>query len=68
MIQHAFLASAVVQGAWWAIVPPGVLVAVIILACSLFGRAIEDAFNPRLRAANLGARSFTRIRVGKDSA
>jgi peptide/nickel transport system permease protein len=68
MIQHAFLASAVVQGAWWAIVPPGVLVAVIILACSLFGRAIEDAFNPRLRAANLGARSFTRIRASQDSA
>jgi peptide/nickel transport system permease protein len=65
MIQHAFLASAVVRGAWWAIVPPGVLVAVIILACSLFGRAIEDAFNPRLRAANLGARTFTRMRVSE---
>jgi peptide/nickel transport system permease protein len=64
MIQHAFLASAVVQGAWWAIVPPGVLVAIIILACSLFGRAIEDAFNPRLRAVNIGARSFTRVRAG----
>jgi peptide/nickel transport system permease protein len=63
MIEHAFLASAISQGAWWAIVPPGVLVAVIILACTLFGRAIEDAFNPRLRAAHLSARSFTRVRV-----
>jgi peptide/nickel transport system permease protein len=61
MIQHAFLASAISQSAWWAIVPPGVLVAVIILACTLFGRAIEDAFNPRLRASHLGARSFTRL-------
>ena len=67
MIQHAFLASAISQGAWWAIVPPGVLVAVIILACTLFGRAIEDAFNPRLRAAHLGARSFTRVRVSDGS-
>jgi peptide/nickel transport system permease protein len=63
MIQHAFLASAISRNAWWAIVPPGVLVVVIILACTLLGRAIEDAFNPRLRAAHLGARSFTRLRV-----
>jgi peptide/nickel transport system permease protein len=61
MIQHAFLASAISQGAWWAIVPPGALVAVVILACTMFGRAIEDAFNPRLRSAHLGARTFTRI-------
>lgn len=67
MIEHAFLASAISAGAWWAIVPPGVLVAIIILACSLFGRAIEDAFNPRLRAAHLGARSFTRVRVSDGS-
>jgi peptide/nickel transport system permease protein len=67
MIEHAFLASAISQGAWWAIVPPGVLVVIIILACTLFGRAIEDAFNPRLRAAHLGARSFTRIRVSDGS-
>lgn len=67
MIEHAFLASAISRNAWWAIVPPGVVVVIIILACTLFGRAIEDAFNPRLRAAHLGARSFTRIRVSDGS-
>ena len=37
---------------------PSVLVAVIILGCSLLGGTIEDALNPRLRVAHLSARSF----------
>ena len=68
MIENAFQRAAISTGAWWAIVPPGVLVAVIILACSLLGGAIEDALNPRLRVAHLSARSF-RLRplVGRGS-
>jgi peptide/nickel transport system permease protein len=62
IIENAFNATAMTSGAWWAIVPPGIVVAVIVLACSLIGRAIEDALNPRLRIAHLGARTF-RIRV-----
>jgi peptide/nickel transport system permease protein len=58
MIENAFQRAAISTGAWWAIVPPGALVAVIILACSLLGGAIEDALNPRLRVAHLSARSF----------
>jgi peptide/nickel transport system permease protein len=58
VIENAFQRAAISTGAWWAIVPPGALVAVIILACSLLGGAIEDALNPRLRVAHLSARSF----------
>jgi peptide/nickel transport system permease protein len=58
MIENAFQRAAISTGAWWAIVPPGLLVAVIILSCSLLGGAIEDALNPRLRVAHLSARSF----------
>jgi len=58
IIENAFNSSAVTSGAWWAIVPPGILVAVIILCCSLVGKAIEDGLNPRLRVAHLGARIF----------
>jgi peptide/nickel transport system permease protein len=58
MIENAFQRAAISTGAWWAIVPPGALVAVIILACSLLGGAIEDALNPRLRVAHLSARTF----------
>ena len=68
MIENAFQRAAISTGAWWAIVPPGALVAVIILACSLLGGAIEDALNPRLRVAHLSARTF-RLRplVGRGS-
>ena len=58
VIENAFQRAAISTGAWWAIVPPGALVAVIILSCSLLGGAIEDALNPRLRVAHLSARSF----------
>jgi peptide/nickel transport system permease protein len=58
VIENAFERAAISAGAWWAIVPPGVLVALIILACSLVGGALEDALNPRLRVAHLGARTF----------
>lgn len=58
MIGHAFERSAVSQGAWWAVIPPGVLVAVLVLSASLVGRTIEDSFNPRLHVAHLSSRRF----------
>src|SRR5438132_5773550 len=68
VIQNAFQRTAVSSGAWWAIVPPGALVALLILSCSLIGGALEDALNPRLRVAHLSARTF-RLRplVGRSS-
>jgi peptide/nickel transport system permease protein len=70
IIENAFERAAISTGAWWAIVPPGVLVALLILACSLVGGALEDALNPRLRVAHLSARTF-RLRPlvgrGKDA-
>ena len=68
VIQNAFQRTAVSSGAWWAIVPPGALVALLILSCSLIGQALEDALNPRLRVAHLSARRF-RLRplVGRGS-
>jgi peptide/nickel transport system permease protein len=70
IIANAFERAAISTGAWWAVVPPGVLVALLILACSLVGGALEDALNPRLRVAHLSARTF-RLRPlvgrGKDA-
>jgi peptide/nickel transport system permease protein len=70
MIENAFERAAISTGAWWAIVPPGVVVTLLILACSLVGGALEDALNPRLRVAHLSARTF-RLRPlvgrGKDA-
>jgi peptide/nickel transport system permease protein len=69
VIENAFERAAISSGAWWAIVPPGALVALIILGCSLVGGALEDALNPRLRVAHLSARTF-RLRplVGRGDA
>ena len=58
LIENAFVSNAISVDAWWAIAPPGIAVAVVILACTLLGTAIEDALNPRLRVGHLSVRRF----------
>jgi peptide/nickel transport system permease protein len=58
IIESAFQGNAVSNGAWWAIVPPGVLVAMIVLSCTLLGSGMEDALNPRLKVSHLSRKSF----------
>jgi peptide/nickel transport system permease protein len=58
LIENAFLGNAVLNNAWWAIVPPGVCVTVVILACTMMGQSMEDALNPRLRVGHLSVRRF----------
>ncbi len=66
VIQHAFERTAISSGAWWAIVPPGICVALVIMGCYLLGQAIEDALNPRLRVAHVSVKAFRfRPLVGK---
>src|SRR4029078_11055786 len=35
LIENSFLGNAVLNNAWWAVVPPGVAVTVVILACTM---------------------------------
>jgi peptide/nickel transport system permease protein len=58
MLGHAFQSTAISSGAWWAVVPPGACVAVIILACAMVSRSLDDALNPLVRTAHLSPRSF----------
>ena len=58
LIENAFKGDAVLNEAWWAIVPPGVCVTLVILACTMIGMAMEDALNPRLRVGHLSVRRF----------
>jgi peptide/nickel transport system permease protein len=60
ILDHAFERTAVSSGAWWAIVPDGICIALVIVGCFLFGQAIEDALNPRLKIAHL---SLTRWKI-----
>jgi len=61
ILEHAFERTAISSGAWWAIVPDGFLIAIVIVGCFLLGQAIEDALNPRLKVAHLSVRRW-RIR------
>jgi peptide/nickel transport system permease protein len=58
VIENAFSNAAISNGAWWAIIPPGVVVSLLILSLSLMGQAMEDSLNPRLRVSNLSVRHF----------
>ncbi len=58
IIHRAFYRTAISSGAWWAVVPPGICVALVIIACHLVGGAVEDALNPRLKVAHLSTRRF----------
>jgi peptide/nickel transport system permease protein len=59
MIFNAFDRGAVSAGAWWALIYPGTAVAVVVLACSLVGQAIEAKLNPRSRVPYLSGKRFT---------
>lgn len=58
IIELAFLRAAVSAGAWWAVVPAGLCIALVVSACSLVGQVVEDALNPRLKVSHLTPRSF----------
>jgi peptide/nickel transport system permease protein len=58
LIENAFKDNAILNDAWWAIVPPGLCVTLLILACTMIGQAMEDALNPRLRVGHLSVRRF----------
>lgn len=58
LIENAFIDDALLNDAWWAIVPPGVCVTVVILACTMTGQSMEDALNPRLGVGHLSVRRF----------
>jgi len=68
IIQNAFLHSAVSYGAWWAIVPPGVCIAVVVLGSFLVGQGVEEAMNPRLGSAHVSPRSFRLRRARPEDA
>jgi peptide/nickel transport system permease protein len=58
LIENSFKDDAILNDAWWAIVPPGVCVTTVVLACTMIGQAMEDALNPRLRVGHLSVRRF----------
>jgi peptide/nickel transport system permease protein len=62
MIADAYQRAAISAGAWWAIVPPGACIALVVLGCNLIGTAIEDSSNPRIRIPHVSRR---RVSIAK---
>jgi peptide/nickel transport system permease protein len=62
MLHFAFSSAAISSNAWWFVIPPGIAVILVVLACSLVGQAIEDSLNPRLAVSHIAPRRF-RIRT-----
>jgi peptide/nickel transport system permease protein len=58
LIENAFIDDALLNDAWWAIVPPGVCVALVVLACTMVGQSMEESLNPRLSVGHLSVRRF----------
>jgi peptide/nickel transport system permease protein len=48
MLQEARETGAVSSGHWWYLAPPGLAIAVVALAFTLCGRAVESVLNPKL--------------------
>ncbi|HZD80816.1 MAG TPA: ABC transporter permease [Actinomycetota bacterium] len=64
IIEFAFLRTAISSGAWWAVIPAGLCVAIVIMACFWLGQAIEDALNPRLKVSHLSPWTFRILWTG----
>jgi peptide/nickel transport system permease protein len=58
LIENAFTDDAIINDAWWAIIPPGLCVMFVVLSCTIIGQVMEDALNPRLRTGHLSVRRF----------
>ena len=58
LIENAFKDDAIINEAWWAVIPPGICVMLVVLACTIIGQSLEDALNPRLRTGHLSVRRF----------
>jgi len=58
ILENADQGGAATLGAWWALVPAGAVIAILILSLTLMGQAVEDALNPRLKVSYLSRKHF----------
>lgn len=63
MLNFAFSRGAVSAGAWWALVPPGLAIVLVVLGTTLIGNALEDLFNPRVGRHHLEKERGLRLRI-----
>ena len=62
LIANAFNRAASSAGAWWAFVPPGACIALMVLGCSLVAMSFEDAGSARVPESHIFAGRLEVIR------
>lgn len=67
MIRFAFQRDAMLNDAWWFVVPPGLCICIVITACYWLAQSLEKALNPRLSTTDLRVRSFS-LRSAREGA
>jgi peptide/nickel transport system permease protein len=55
-LEEAFGAGAISRNAWWYYLPAGLGIVAVVLAFTLFGRALEEILDPRLADRKAGGR------------
>ena len=55
-LEEAFDAGAISRDAWWYYLPAGLGIVVVVLAFTLFGRALEEILDPRLCGSDSNSR------------
>ncbi|HEY3344370.1 MAG TPA: ABC transporter permease [Anaerolineaceae bacterium] len=60
--------SALLQGAWWTFIPPGLCVAVVAFATTLMIYAVDEVTNPRLRSEKEITRVLKKFRTASGRA
>ncbi len=60
--------SALLQGAWWTFVPPGLCVALVAFATTMMIYAVDEVTNPRLRSEKEITRALQQYRVASQRA
>jgi peptide/nickel transport system permease protein len=53
MLHFAFSRGAMSGGFWWALIPPGIGIVIVVFGCTLLGNVLEEILNPRLKAHHL---------------
>jgi hypothetical protein len=60
MLYWAEASNALLLGAWWWFVPPGLAIGLVGTALALMNFGIDELVNPRLRAAGIGTKASAR--------
>ena len=49
ILHYAFVSVAMTYGAYWYVIPPGIMIVLAVLAFSMCGYALDEVLNPKLR-------------------